>query len=413
MAEEERTELHVVQECRSVKSDAVWVHWLGYPKSRNCWRSVRQHFPELEGEEASAVLAAHNRVKFAVTPMAEEELPGDLLVLDGRQPKARELREQPLAKAAPSGPSGPAVKKQKRQQFETKVHTIRIGESSIEEIRGVRRSGSLVEETLSHRLIDEGAWRLPKACMFRLSVSEVKDDAVRARRCLPRPAHCARARRLLGDASGGAHLRARAESSCPTQVTLKWVFPESSPGDASAWVGLWDASSTCRPHARALARHTTAQSRYVRACARARAAAGWPISPPPRSPRRLGSCMQALTTAPPRSPRRLRLADGRGTAALRALQVAHEHAAGGDLPLRPQRLGRVGRRRVPLLDRHGLDRVGRGRHAPVLRVAAGAHRRREGGGHDGPCARRAPQAVHHARALPRAGSDAVEAPRRG
>ena len=26
------------------------------------------------------------------------------------------------------------------------------------------------------------------------------------------------------------------------QVTVRWVFPESSPGDASAWVGVWDTS---------------------------------------------------------------------------------------------------------------------------------------------------------------------------
>ena len=29
-------EHHVVEACRSVKGDAVWVAWLGYPKSRNC-----------------------------------------------------------------------------------------------------------------------------------------------------------------------------------------------------------------------------------------------------------------------------------------------------------------------------------------------------------------------------------------
>ena len=177
-----QAELHIVEKCRSVRSDAVWVQWLGYPKSRNCWRSASSHFPQLKGDDASLVLAAHRRVKTTIAAMAEAELEGSGLVLiQGRQPIAREIRVKP---AVPTIPSGPALKKQKRQHSESKVHTIRVGEASIQE--SVRVAGGKVH-------------------MFRLSVFEVKDDS----------------------------------------VTCHWIFPESSPGDASAWVGLWDASSAC------------------------------------------------------------------------------------------------------------------------------------------------------------------------
>ena len=287
-----QAELHIVEKCRSVRSDAVWVQWLGYPKSRNCWRSASSHFPQLKGDDASLVLATHRRVKTTIAAMAEAELEGSGLVLiQGRQPIAREIRVKP---AVPTIPSGPALKKQKRQHSESKVHTIRVGEASIQEIRGVRRSGSFDVEIkpvedgglaaafspragclpvpgssvrvagseggeggaggaggagadgalaagcapqssdlssegkrtngwlrfpsddkselwVAHRTICEDTWRRPKGCMFRLSVSEVKDDS----------------------------------------VTLQWIFPESTPGDASAWVGLWDASSACPPAPRA------------------------------------------------------------------------------------------------------------------------------------------------------------------
>ena len=93
-----QVELHIVEKCRSVKSDAVWVQWLGYPKSRNCWRSASSHFPQLKGDDASLVLAARRRVQTTITAMAEEELEPELegsglVLIQGRQPiNAREIR---------------------------------------------------------------------------------------------------------------------------------------------------------------------------------------------------------------------------------------------------------------------------------------------------------------------------------
>ena len=83
---------------------------------------------ELQGEDASLVLAAHSRVKSTIAAMAEAERSGH----NPRSPAhiARELRVKP---AAPTIPIGPALKKQKRQHSESKVHTIRVGEASIQE----------------------------------------------------------------------------------------------------------------------------------------------------------------------------------------------------------------------------------------------------------------------------------------
>ena len=74
------------------------------------------------------MLAAHSRVKSTIAAMAEAERSGH----NPRSPAhiARELRVKP---AAPTIPIGPALKKQKRQHSESKVHTIRVGEASIQE----------------------------------------------------------------------------------------------------------------------------------------------------------------------------------------------------------------------------------------------------------------------------------------
>ena len=72
--------------------------WLGYPKSRNCWRSPSGHFSLLKGDDASLVLAARRRVQTTITAMAEEELEPELegsglVLIQGRQPiNAREIR---------------------------------------------------------------------------------------------------------------------------------------------------------------------------------------------------------------------------------------------------------------------------------------------------------------------------------
>ena len=261
--DEKPPEYHLVESCRSVKGDTVWVQWLGYPKGRNCWRSVSSHFPLLEG--GSDVLATHSRLKMSVRPeTAEESAAADEagLVLQGRKPPGGDIRTAPAPLRAPSerpaGSSAPPPKKTKKD-FESRVHTIRIDDDgSCTETRGMRRAGVLQvtsstvrmgeacgaesgessqhagssssdartdvgangadgadggnggatggdersELWAAHRLINEAALKKPKGCMFRVEVSDTTNS----------------------------------------QVTVKWLFPESSPGNASAWIGLWDAN---------------------------------------------------------------------------------------------------------------------------------------------------------------------------
>ena len=268
-------EYHVVEQCRSVKGDTAWVQFVGYPKSRNLWRSIGQHFPLLEG--GADVLAAHSRVKMSVRALATP-LEEGAVVIKGRKPPQAGPRgdiaekQRPAAERAYNDGPAPPPKK-KRRDFESRVHTIRIDDDGIHEIRGVRRAGGVdvdskqllpMPERLSsttsiasaassssaaahangnnggasssadngtdgcpslappnlgngvggdersdlwaaHRIINESALsnRNPKGHMFRIEVTEVTSDS---------------------------------------QANLSWIFPESSPGDASAWIGLWDAN---------------------------------------------------------------------------------------------------------------------------------------------------------------------------
>ena len=200
------------------------------------------------------------------------------MVIKGRKPPQAGPRgdiaekQRPAAERAYNDGPAPPPKK-KRRDFESRVHTIRIDDDGIHEIRGVRRAGGVdvdskqllpMPERLSsttsiasaassssaaahangnnggasssadngtdgcpslappnlgngvggdersdlwaaHRIINESALsnRNPKGHMFRIEVTEVTSD---------------------------------------NQANLSWIFPESSPGDASAWIGLWDAN---------------------------------------------------------------------------------------------------------------------------------------------------------------------------
>jgi hypothetical protein len=265
----EGAEYHVVEQVRSVRGDSVWVTWLGYPKSRNTWRSLEAHFPATSGGSGGCssiygeVLASQSRVKVSVRQCEEEER-GETPILQGRKPIARDIRAiaaaaKPVAVDRPASEQ-PAAKRAKRKaQQEVKVHTIRICSDGIHEVRGMKRTGvkmaeaSLVSNTsaansasaegeaacnfdavggplvggarapiggskgacsderselwATHRLLNESSWQMPKGHMFRLEASELSDS----------------------------------------QVTLRWVFPTSSPGDASAWLGLWDANGEKPP----------------------------------------------------------------------------------------------------------------------------------------------------------------------
>ena len=66
-----------------MKGDTAWVQFVGYPKSRNLWRSIGQHFPLLEG--GADVLAAHSRVKMSVRALATPPEEG-AVVIKGRKP---------------------------------------------------------------------------------------------------------------------------------------------------------------------------------------------------------------------------------------------------------------------------------------------------------------------------------------
>ena len=83
----------------------------------------------------------------ALPALPAAELPADRPVLQGRKPPGRDIRltlapPRPAAERLASDDARPAgsqaAKRQKRRDYETQVHTIRIGaDGSINETRGV------------------------------------------------------------------------------------------------------------------------------------------------------------------------------------------------------------------------------------------------------------------------------------
>ena len=284
-------EYHLVESCRSVKGDSAWVQWLGYPKGRNCWRSVGSHFPLLEG--GSEVLATHSRLKMTVRPeTAEESAAADAAgtVLQGRKPPGGDIRTAPAPlRPPPTERAEPAAKKA-RKEFESKVHTIRVDDVGVHEIRGVRRDGESQVETktlisfssapgASGAVGASGASGAsgaagPSGASSSSSGGESSQHAGssssssdakpvlggdgglgeggrKANTGADERSELWRAHRMInGDAlrkRKGFTFRIEVTDTTNSHVSLKWVFPESSPGDASAWIGLWDADGARAP----------------------------------------------------------------------------------------------------------------------------------------------------------------------
>ena len=152
------SEYHIVDHVSAVRGESVWVSWLGYPKSRNTWRSLRTHFANSTSSCSSAssldaygqFLAAQPRVKLSVRHLPAAEVPVGGSVLQGRKPQARDIRAvlalpKPAVERSDSNlraGGGRAAKRQKRKDYETQVHVIRVaGDGTISETRGVKKAG--------------------------------------------------------------------------------------------------------------------------------------------------------------------------------------------------------------------------------------------------------------------------------
>ena len=139
-------EYHVVESCRTVRDDSAWVQFLGYPKHRNCWRSVSDHFPA--GADGVALGVPRARVRLSVVPF-DGSTSTTRPVLLGRLPPARDIRACAVPRSATAAErQQQAAAKKRRRDYDTKVHTIRVGSSGIQEIRGVKRAGVTVSTGL-------------------------------------------------------------------------------------------------------------------------------------------------------------------------------------------------------------------------------------------------------------------------
>jgi hypothetical protein len=140
----------VVQNCRAVRGDHVWVQWLGYPERRSCWRSVSTHLAASSQSTPERIQGRHARL---IVCELNGEPPEPTSVLIGRVPlglgvTASQPRTAGLPKPLkrPKLPrkqsNGEARKKKKRRGvYEVHVHKIRVESGGVKEIREVRTMG--------------------------------------------------------------------------------------------------------------------------------------------------------------------------------------------------------------------------------------------------------------------------------
>ena len=141
--DEDRGDWHVVSTLRNLAGDSVFTSWLGYPKSRNCWRSLKTHFPT-ERPDSGAALVASTRARLSVVLLSGE--PSTQQVLAGRPPPAKDIRTTASSAKQPAAQQGnPPPKKARtaKRDYETKFHTIRIDQTGVHEFRGVKRGGGV------------------------------------------------------------------------------------------------------------------------------------------------------------------------------------------------------------------------------------------------------------------------------
>jgi len=278
----ERVELYVVSALRTVAGDSAFTSWLGYPKSRNCWRSISTHFPAAGVPRATA--CTHARLSVSIAE-------GDPVhtILDGRMPPAKDIRTAPSTKqstASSQADRNPALANKKRKrEYETKVHTIRIDQAGVHEFCGIRRSdGSLtadvplaatttaVQADTASTVDAPSTSSTAPACTDDIAtLSEISNgssvitigsggtsgngsvsisgsgQAAAGRNGAYERSQLWAAHRQLNEAvwrsSIGSIFRIDVGDVTDSQVTINWVYPGSSPGDASAWIGLWDANA--------------------------------------------------------------------------------------------------------------------------------------------------------------------------
>ena len=214
--------LYVVGACQQGQRDRAWVSWLGYEERRSCWRSLSTHFDDrtrLPGVDAPKVTVS---VRALDASHKGEVLEGravpEVGVMPGRPPKKK--------RKAARAPKKPKAKKKRKDEYETKVHTIRVGSSGVQEIREVRRNG----QSFPAEAAEEGGAANGHAASSPDDKSALWAQHRQLNESVYRSSH-------------GTAIRIEVASLNGAEVTLKWTFPFSSPGDVSAWIGLYSADS--------------------------------------------------------------------------------------------------------------------------------------------------------------------------
>ena len=136
-----KPDMHVVSGLKTVVGDSAFTSWLGYPKSRNCWRSIESHFPCIQTTKDHLLGNAITRI--TVERLEDEPM---RTILIGRCPPRNGIRKLHTSKSGSSGSrrtpaQEQASKKARKRVYETKVHTIRIDRTGIREVRGIKRAG--------------------------------------------------------------------------------------------------------------------------------------------------------------------------------------------------------------------------------------------------------------------------------
>ena len=176
---------------------------------------------------------------------------------------AKSHHERSSSSAAEAG-SGQERKVKKQRRYETKVHTIRVGVDGAHEIRGVKTEKGVTTFSTGaasgSRSIDPATTATEGGAGSGGSGGDIGSadavvsaegdgasppvEVVADERAQLWAAHSHNLKAQAFRHPKGHMFRIEIVEVVGSQLTLHWIFPESSPGDASAWIGMWDAS-TC------------------------------------------------------------------------------------------------------------------------------------------------------------------------
>ena len=233
--------VRIVADVRARRHHRLFVQFLGYPPEQQCWRNIHDHFVQLDQATLPGINAETIKPQVRVADQARDQ---NLKILQGRPiapiymkqgprlPKRtlllRKIRKKPTKK-----------KRKIAQEVQTRTHTIRIGsDHSVQQVVVVR-------QLKNNKVVDKFTEPFsPEVDSSSQNASEyaAKTSAIPLKKLFlgsAKPAVEEEPRRP----NEGDHFLNEVVYFTPNILTVRWIFPPSTPADGSTLLCLFDASN--------------------------------------------------------------------------------------------------------------------------------------------------------------------------